>query len=118
MPGKLYVLIITFCISLVIHGCSKKHHPGRTVETSEKNNNLSISKNKDSLTTKKVVIKSKPEDAIAKVIIVNDNVARKSVDGRLYYDLLGHRYWKNYKDGKYYLFNKSMYTNNAFKKPD
>ena len=50
-----------------------------------------------------------------KVIIVNDSFARKSVDGRLYYDVEGHRYWRNKKDGKYYLFNKSMYNNNAFK---
>ena len=50
-----------------------------------------------------------------KVITVNDNAANKSIDGRLFYDVLGHRYWKNYNDGKYYLFDKSMYSNPDFK---
>jgi hypothetical protein len=51
------------------------------------------------------------------VITVNDEAASKSVDGRLFYDVLGHRYWKNYNDGKYYLFDKSMYNNPDFKPP-
>ncbi|HQV44131.1 MAG TPA: hypothetical protein PLA89_02195 [Ferruginibacter sp.] len=42
-------------------------------------------------------------------------MAKKSADGRLYYDLEGKRYWKNYKNGKYYLFNKKMYGNPEFK---
>jgi len=53
--------------------------------------------------------------AAPKVIAVNDKAAKKSFDGRLYYDINGRRYWKNYDDGKYYLFDKSMYTNRAFK---
>lgn len=51
----------------------------------------------------------------SKVIWVNDKVAKKNFDGRLYYDLDGRRYWKNYIDGKYYLYNKAMYNNPAFK---
>ena len=50
-----------------------------------------------------------------KVIAVNDNAAQKTVDGRFYYDLNGKRYWRNKRDGKYYLFNKSMYNNDDFK---
>lgn len=53
--------------------------------------------------------------AAPKVIWVNDKVAKKNFDGRLYYDLDGRRYWKNYVDGKYYLYNKAMYSNAAFK---
>lgn len=53
--------------------------------------------------------------AAPKVIWVNDKVAKKNFDGRLYYDLDGRRYWKNYIDGKYYLYNKAMYNNPAFK---
>lgn len=49
-----------------------------------------------------------------KMISVNDQAATKTPDGRLYIDVEGHRYWKNYKDGKYYLFNKSMYKNPDF----
>ena len=117
--SKLYVLAVTFLIAFLLFSCSKKHHPGRTLtDDSEKNNNVRIAKKNDSLLAKKTAFKPTLKDIIPEVIVVNDNVARKSVDGRYYYDLLGHRYWRNNKDGKYYLFNKSMYTNDAFKKPD
>ncbi|MFN8253909.1 MAG: hypothetical protein U0V75_18690 [Ferruginibacter sp.] len=53
--------------------------------------------------------------SVPQVIWVNDKVAKKNFDGRLYYDLEGRRYWKNYADGKYYLFNRAMYNNSAFK---
>ncbi len=52
---------------------------------------------------------------VPQVIWVNDKVAKKNFDGRLYYDLDGRRYWKNYVDGKYYLYNRAMYNNSAFK---
>jgi hypothetical protein len=52
---------------------------------------------------------------IPRVIVVSEAAAKKSVDGRMYYDLEGRRYWRNYDDGKYYLFNKAMYANKAFK---
>jgi hypothetical protein len=51
------------------------------------------------------------------VITVNAAAAKRSVDGRYYYDLEGHRYWRNNRDGKYYLFNKSMFDNPDFKAP-
>ena len=108
MP-KSYLFTILLFISLLISSCSKKHHPGRTLE----NNSGTVKKN-DSLATARV-IKAKRNYVAPKVIVVNDDVAHKALDGRLYYDLLGHRYWKNYKDGKYYLYNKSMYTNEDFK---
>jgi len=38
-----------------------------------------------------------------KFIIVDDRSAKSTADGKLYYDLGGYRYWKNNKDGKYYL---------------
>jgi hypothetical protein len=66
---------------------------------------------------KKAIAKRREKAIIPKVIAVNDSAAHKSVDGRYYYDVLGHRYWRNNKDGKYYLFNKSMYTDDAFKAP-
>jgi hypothetical protein len=65
-------------------------------------------------TRKSAVPKTAPA-AAPKVILVNDNVAKKNIDGRLYYDVEGRRYWRNYNDGKYYLFNRSMYTDSAFK---
>lgn len=66
-------------------------------------------------TEEKPVPKPADKPDFPKVISVNDNAATKSVDGRLFYDVLGHRYWKNYSDGKYYLFDKSMYNDPDFK---
>ena len=83
-------------------GCSKKHQPqaeASTVKTEEK----------------KAVVKKVVKIPVSKVITVDDRAAKKSGDGRLYYDLEGRRYWRNYDDGKYYLYNKNMYNNPAFK---
>ena len=93
-------LQIFFLISLF--ACHKKTVP-------EKNTN-------ETATVAKPVVKKKPAP-LPKVISVSDNAAKKTLDGRYYYDLLGKRYWKNFKDGKYYLFNKTMYSNPDFKVP-
>jgi hypothetical protein len=73
-----------------------------------------LKKTEDSIVVSKKATTRKA--SFPKVITVNDSAARKSVDGRLYYDVMGHRYWRNNKDGKYYLFNKSMYNNPDFQK--
>ena len=75
----------------------------------------SLPNNEGVLVDKKIPVRRIPKVATPKVIIVNDRTASKTVDGRLYYDLEGNRYWRNYDDGKYYLFNQSMYTDKAFK---
>ena len=82
--------------AFTIQGCNKKSHPDKS--------NTSVK-----AIPKKVVTPT------PKVIVVDDKVARKTIDGRYYYDLEGHRYWRNNKDGKYYLYNKSMYADPAFK---
>jgi len=61
--------------------------------------------------------KVKKKMPVAQVITVNDKYAKRSVDGRYYYDLQGKRYWRNNRDGKYYLFNKSMFDDPDFKSP-
>lgn len=115
---KTYLLIVVFLITFFLFSCGKKNHPNRTPPPEEKNNTSLAVKKNDSVLAKKALIKRKQNAIIPKVISVNDSAAHKSVDGRYYYDVLGHRYWRNNKDGKYYLFNKSMYNNDAFKKPD
>lgn len=129
---KFYFLAAVIFIAFVFMSCSKRYHPSRTAM----NNNATIevrkgveaetNVNKNKTTTsptpaapvvvKKEVVKPKAVDEFPKVISVNDDAARKSVDGRLYYDVMGHRYWRNNKDGKYYLFNKSMYNDPDFQK--
>ncbi|HRN78843.1 MAG TPA: hypothetical protein PKY29_00710 [Ferruginibacter sp.] len=99
----LKALIYMGGISLLLAACHKKSVPAAKPE--EKKQTTKAAKPKPS------VVKT----PVPSVIVVNDKVARKSVDGRLYYDLEGKRYWKNYQDGKYYLYHKSMHTNDAFR---
>ncbi len=96
------ILILLSC--LLVTGCSKKHQPQAAAPATETK----------SPEEKKVVVK-RVKLALPKVITVDDRAARRTGDGRLYYDLEGRRYWRNYDDGKYYLYNKSMYNNPAFK---
>jgi hypothetical protein len=122
---SLLIIIVFACVTL--NSCSKKIHPTKTATVIPSKNNTSEikkpviavppaeTKKIDSVETPKPVIKPKPKTEFPKVITVNDEAASKSVDGRLYYDVMGHRYWKNFKDGKYYLFDKSMYNNPDFK---
>jgi hypothetical protein len=103
---------ISLIVSLLIIGCSKKQVPQHTATITVKK--AAVNKNATPTVTKKVVNKI-PAPPLPRVIVVNDSAAKKSFDGRLYYDIEGHRYWRNYNDGKYYLFNKSMYADSAFK---
>jgi len=107
---KRLIFIVTFLMTLFIYSCSRKTHPAKT--SSE-----TVTTNTNSSEITKPITKPKTKTVLPKVIVVNDSAAHKSVDGRLYYDVMGHRYWRNNKDGKYYLFNKSMYNNPDFKKP-
>lgn len=99
-----YFYLVFFILIAGLYSCSKKTHPAASTTPV----------NTDTLTVNKVV-KRKVREPIPKVITVSDSGAHKTVDGRYYYDLQGHRYWRNNKDGKYYLFNKSMYQNDDFK---
>lgn len=108
------VMLIAFMCS-----CSKKNVPQNSdapvvTLTSHKGNATRATN--ASTATRSVVKRSVPSTAITpNVIWVNDKAAKKNFDGRLYYDLEGKRYWKNYVDGKYYLYNRAMYNNPAFK---
>jgi len=97
--------IIGLCV--VMSSCSKKQQPQSTI-TNAPNNTVETE-------VKKAAVRKIPKTAVPKVIIVDDRTASKTIDGRLYYDLEGHRYWKNYNDRKYYLYNQSMYNDKAFK---
>ena len=115
MMARTYLWIIFFSGICMLSSCSKKNHPSKSVVT--KHNVSASEKRNDSLQTRNVAAKRRAKVVLPNVISVNDSAARKSVDGRYYYDVMGHRYWRNNKDGKYYLFNKSMYNNPDFKKP-
>ncbi len=104
--------IFAFILLVAVYSCSRRHTPERTPEIT-----MTLPTKNDSVAIKKHNFTPKKKDIIPPTIVVNDAAAKKAVDGRLYYDLLGHRYWKNYKDGKYYLFSQRMYDNPAFKPP-
>ena len=112
--------ISAVALIIVLYSCSRRHTPERSVVTTTtspepgtvapvRSDSVAFVKKRNFTPTKK--------DIIPNSIVVNDKAAKKAVDGRLYYDLLGHRYWKNYKNGKYYLFSQKMYDNPAFKPP-
>jgi ABC-type enterochelin transport system substrate-binding protein len=110
MPTK-HLAVLCIATSLLIWGCGRKQVPQQSADVSA----TKISTTATTATAAKPAVKKVPAPAIPKVIVVNDNIATKSFDGRLYYDLNSRRYWRNYNDGKYYLFNKSMYADSAFK---
>lgn len=117
-----FYLLITASTFLFLTSCSKKSVPTKnqqtTVEYSVDSTAIKITpeETKVAETRKAPVKKAKP--TYPKIITVNDAAAKKAVDGRMYYDISGRRYWKNFKDGKYYLFDKSMYNNPDFKPKD
>ncbi|MEJ7586943.1 MAG: hypothetical protein WKI04_05220 [Ferruginibacter sp.] len=125
---KISLLLLSIITLITFQSCSKKISPSpatpASANTDEKGDSILVVKN-DSIVLKKPdtsapirpVVKHKPKEPIPKVITVNDKFAKKSVDGRLYYDLQGKRYWRSNKDGKYYLFNKDMLTDDEFQKP-
>lgn len=108
-------LAIILSISLFTISCSKKINPTQTSSNSTTDNKMDekvlVKPDTSTYVVKRKVIKT----AVPEVITVNDVAAKKTVDGRLYYDLNGKRYWRNKRDGKYYLYNKSMYNNPDFK---
>jgi hypothetical protein len=128
--SKILTPVFSILCIAVVTSCSKKNTPTRTTTETPvvittipdtvqpADTTATIAGTPDTIATvKKAPVRRKIKVATPNVISVNDNAAKKSVDGRLYYDLQGHRYWRNNKDGKYYLYNKSMNTDPDFKKP-
>jgi len=110
MSGKYVLMLIMFAV--LVAGCSKKHQP-QSVST---NANAAKTEEEKKVSVKNTVpVKTVKKFPVAKTITVDDRAAKQMPDGRMYYDLDGRRYWKNYNDGKYYLFSKKMYEDPAFK---
>lgn len=117
-----FYLIITAMIFLFLTGCSKKTIPSKNKQTtiefpSDSTTIKTTPEETEVVEVRKAPVK-KATPTFPKIITVNDAAATKAVDGRMYYDIQGRRYWKNFKDGKYYLFDKSMYNNPDFKPKD
>lgn len=115
---KIFSVLFILSMSLLV-SCSRKTLPAKPAATVDYDYDSSARKpeTKPMVVVKKSVVKKNNTPTYPKVISVNDAAAKRSIDGRLYYDVEGHRYWKNFKDGKYYLFDKSMYKNPDFNPP-
>lgn len=94
VPLLLLLLLIGFA------ACSKKTTPSKESSAATETN--------------KPVYKPPVKTPTPKSIVVNEAAAKKDVNGRFYYDLEGKRYWRNKKDGKYYLYYKGMFEKPEF----
>jgi hypothetical protein len=111
--------ILIIGLMVMLYSCSKRYVPQHdNVPVFTGSNNRPAAKPAPAAASKPAVrtmVKRTAPAAAPKVIWVNDKVAKRNFDGRLYYDLEGRRYWKNYVDGKYYLYHRAMYSDSAFK---
>jgi len=114
MPNK-QLAAMGIAVCMLILGCNRRQVPEQSTATTVTTRTSNNTANNNTIPVRRTDVKRTAPMAAPKVIAVNDKAAKKSFDGRLYYDINGRRYWKNYDDGKYYLFDKSMYTNRAFK---
>lgn len=94
-----FVLIILAGLA----SCSKKTTPAKETASTT-----------TSAEANKPVYKAPVKTPTPKAIVVNEAAAKRSADGRRYYDLEGKRYWRNNKDGKYYLYYKGMFEKPEF----
>jgi hypothetical protein len=98
--NKIFSVCLIVFLVLVTASCSHKTAPAKTPEPAPE--------------VKVVTRKTVKKTPVPKSIVVNDKAATRSVEGRYYYDLEGRRYWRNRRDGKYYLYYKGMFENKDF----
>ncbi|MEO5942082.1 MAG: hypothetical protein ABIP30_08290 [Ferruginibacter sp.] len=96
MKNQKYLLLLPVLFLFLLNSCAKKTYPV-TNETEVKSTAPISSDDYKKEQAKKGTAN------LPKVIVVNDSAAKKTATGKYYYDLNGYRYWKNTKDGKYYL---------------
>ena len=107
------ILSLTILSVVLLTSCSRKTVPAETTpvaaSTGSATTNTTAPEVMPAPNTKAVSAreystgKRKVSGSTPNVIVVSDAKAKSTLDGKLYYDLGGHRYWKNNKDGKYYL---------------
>ncbi|RYY66182.1 MAG: hypothetical protein EOO13_16140 [Chitinophagaceae bacterium] len=95
--------ILLFCLTLA--ACSKKSVPTKEEKAAAE---------AAAAEAKKPVVRAPVKTPTPKSIVVSDAAAKKTTDGKSYYDLEGKRYWRSKKDGKYYLYYKGMFDNKDF----
>ncbi|RYY50177.1 MAG: hypothetical protein EOO06_04615 [Chitinophagaceae bacterium] len=101
--------LVILCSCLMLASCSKKSVPNKEEAAAEAKAAATAAE-----AAKKPVVRAPVKTPTPKAIVVNDIAAKKTTDGRYYYDLEGKRYWRSKKDGKYYLYYKGMFDNKDF----
>jgi len=112
MPTKRLVFILIAILGLLFAACSKKTTLPKPTHTATFDSTRLIPAS--SSVKDKPAYKAPLKTATPKVIVVNDQAASKAVNGKYYYDLQGKRYWRNNRDGKFYLYYKGMFENKDF----
>lgn len=121
LPSKIKYLKNIFyhtavlALFIFIYSCNRKAIPVKNENTTVSSSPVPV-KNAAPISAKEYLKKKamKGDGSPPPVIVVNDKAAGKTIDGKYYYELNGYRYWKNKKDGKYYL--NGIFSNNAPKK--
>lgn len=103
---------LIFSLIVIASACSKKSVPS---ENSSSSTSATTGTTGGEAGTKPAVVYRAPvKTPTPKSIVVNDAAAKRTTDGKYYYDLEGKRYWRNKKDGKYYLYYKGIFDNPNF----
>jgi len=114
---KKYLFLFFIAGGLIMQSCNRRTVPSKREEAKA----MEEAKIKEEAKAAEIATKAentyKPpvKTAAPKMIVVNDKAAKKTLDGRYYYDLEGKRYWRSKADGKYYLYYKGMFDNKNFK---
>jgi len=108
-----YSAFVFLIAGMALFSCSKKTIPEETVKVADSSaSGAPVSATSPSVAPSTKAVSAKEYSSgkrkvsgtsTPKFIVVDDSKAKSTADGKLYYDLGGRRYWKNNKDGKYYL---------------
>jgi hypothetical protein len=102
---------------LTMQSCHRKSVPSKSeeVKAMEEAKTIEEAKAAEIAVKAEKTYKAPIKTVAPKMIVVNDKAAKKTLDGRYYYDLERKRYWRSKADGKYYLYYKGMFDNKDFK---
>lgn len=111
---KHIIIIVIFFSFILMQACRRKTIPEVTHTATPPSSTKVADSIAIAAAKAKMGYKTPVKTPVPKSIVVNDAAAKKTVNNRYYYDLEGKRYWRNKKDGKYYLYYKGMFDNKDF----
>ena len=112
MKKILFLLVISS--GFMMQSCNRRIVPSRAEETKATEEAKIIEGAKAAEIKAENTYKPPVKTTAPKMIVVNDKAAKKTLEGRYYYDLEGKRYWRSKANGKYYLYYKGMFNNKNF----